>query len=94
MAGSRAVSDRESGQVREEAALSGPAHAPRISLAGAEGRRARPEESFDGGCTVHYSAKASSGAGVEDAGSRGNSTAAVGRSRPWRRYQSLPCAFW
>ena len=54
MAGSRAVSDREPGQVRKEAALSGPAHAPRTSLAGAEDRRARPKASFDDGCTVHF----------------------------------------
>lgn len=56
MAGSRAVSARESGQVREEAALSESAHAPRIGLAGAEDQRARPEAGFDGGCTVHYTA--------------------------------------
>ncbi len=36
MARSRAVDDREPGQVREEAALSESAHAPRVSLAGAE----------------------------------------------------------
>ena len=36
MARSRAVDDREPGQVREEAALSEAAHAPRVSLAGAE----------------------------------------------------------
>jgi ketosteroid isomerase-like protein len=53
MAGSRAVSAREPGQIREEAALSGSAHAPRIGLAGAEDRRARPKPGFDGGCTVH-----------------------------------------
>ena len=60
MAGSRAVSDREPGQVRKEAALSGPAHAPRTSLAGAEGRRARPKTSFDDGCTVRFFAMARS----------------------------------
>jgi ketosteroid isomerase-like protein len=53
MAGSRAASARESGQIREEAALSVPARAPRISLAGAEDRRARPRTSFENGCTVH-----------------------------------------
>jgi hypothetical protein len=53
MAGSRAVSAREPGQIREEAALSESAHAPRISLAGADDRRARPKTGFDGGCTVH-----------------------------------------
>jgi hypothetical protein len=52
MAGSRAVGDREPGQIREEAALSDIAHAPRISLAGADGRRARPETGHEGGCTV------------------------------------------
>jgi len=36
MARSRAVDAREPGQVREEAALSEAAHAPRVSLAGAE----------------------------------------------------------
>ena len=54
MAGSRAASARESGQIREEAALSVPARAPRISLAGAEDRRARPRTSFEAGCTVHF----------------------------------------
>jgi uncharacterized protein len=52
MAGSRAVDAREPGQIREEAALSDTAHAPRISLAGADDRRARPEARFEGGCTV------------------------------------------
>jgi len=36
MARSRAVDAREPGQIREEAALSEAAHAPRVSLAGAE----------------------------------------------------------
>ena len=53
MAGSRAVSDREPGQIREEAALSEAVHAPRTNLAGAEIRRARPKTRFDDGCTVH-----------------------------------------
>jgi uncharacterized protein (TIGR02246 family) len=53
MAGSRAASAREPGQIREEAALSDTARAPRTSLAGAEDRRARPGTSFEGGCTVH-----------------------------------------
>jgi hypothetical protein len=53
MAGSRAASAREPGQVREEAALSDTARAPRTSLAGAEDRRARPGTGFGGGCTVH-----------------------------------------
>ena len=52
MAGSRAASARESGQIREEAALSDTARAPRASLAGAEDRRARPRTSFEDGCTV------------------------------------------
>jgi DNA polymerase III subunit gamma/tau len=43
---------REPGQVREEAALSDPVHAPRGSLIGVRDRRARPEAHFDGGCTV------------------------------------------
>ncbi len=54
MAGSRAASACESGQIREEAALSDTARAPRISLAGAEVRRARPRTSFEGGCTVRF----------------------------------------
>jgi ketosteroid isomerase-like protein len=54
MAGSRAASAREPGQIREEAALSDTARAPRTSLAGAEDRRARPGTSFDGGCTVRF----------------------------------------
>jgi ketosteroid isomerase-like protein len=53
MAGSRAASAREPGQIREEAALSVTARAPRTSLAGAEDRRARPRTSFEAGCTVH-----------------------------------------
>jgi len=54
MAGSRAASAREPGQIREEAALSDTARAPRTSLAGADDRRARPRTSFDEGCTVHF----------------------------------------
>ena len=52
MAGSRAASAREPGQIREEAALSDTARAPRTSLAGADDRRARPGTGFKGGCTV------------------------------------------
>jgi len=54
MAGSRVASAREPGQIREEAALSDTARAPRTSLAGAEDRRARPRTSFEDGCTVHF----------------------------------------
>ena len=43
MAGSRAVGDCEPGQIRKEAALSGPAHAPRTSLAGATRLAGTPE---------------------------------------------------
>jgi ketosteroid isomerase-like protein len=53
MAGSRAASAREPGQIREEAALSDTARAPRSSLAGADDRRARPRVGFGDGCTVH-----------------------------------------
>ena len=53
MAGSHAVSAREPGQIREEAALSDTARAPWASLAGAEDRRARPRSSSRDGCTVH-----------------------------------------
>jgi ketosteroid isomerase-like protein len=56
MAGSRAASAREPGQIREEAALSVTARAPRISLAGADDRRARPGTGFEGGCTVRFAA--------------------------------------
>ena len=52
MAGSRAAGAREPGQIREEAALSEYVRASRISLAGANDRRARPGASFEGGCTV------------------------------------------
>jgi hypothetical protein len=52
MAGSRAADARESGQIREEAALSDTVRAPRTSLAGADVRRARPRTCFDAGCTV------------------------------------------
>ena len=54
MAGSRAASAREPGQIREEAALSDTAHAPWASLAGVEDRRARPRSSNRDGCTVHF----------------------------------------
>jgi ketosteroid isomerase-like protein len=54
MAGSHAVSAREPGQIREEAALSDTAHAPWASLAGAEDRRARPRPSNRDGCTVRF----------------------------------------
>jgi uncharacterized protein (TIGR02246 family) len=53
MAGSRAAGAREPGQIREEAALSDTVRAPRISLAGADDRRARPGAGFKVGCTVH-----------------------------------------
>ncbi len=53
MAGSRAASAREPGQIREEAALSDTARAPRTSLAGADDRRARPSVGLEDGCTVH-----------------------------------------
>ncbi len=58
MARSHAVSAREPGQIREEAALSGTAHAPWGSLTGADDRRERPGPFFDGGCTVHMTASA------------------------------------
>src|SRR3954470_12849945 len=54
MAGSRAASAREPGQIREEAALSDIARAPRASLAGAEDRRARPGPGSRDGCTVRF----------------------------------------
>jgi hypothetical protein len=54
MAGSRAAGAREPGQIREEAALSDTVRAPRISLAGADDRRARPGAGFKVGCTVRF----------------------------------------
>jgi len=54
MAGSRAAGAREPGQIREEAALSDTVRAPRISLAGANDRRARPGAGLEAGCTVHF----------------------------------------
>ena len=61
MAGSRAAGAREPGQIREEAALTDTVRAPRISLAGADDRRARPGAGFKGGCTVRCLAR---GAGL------------------------------
>ena len=55
MAGSRAASAREPGQIREEAALSDTARAPRASLAGADDRRARSRPGSGDGCTVRFS---------------------------------------
>jgi hypothetical protein len=64
MARSRAVGAREPGQVREEAALSDTAHAPRGSLTGVEGWKVRSRPGFDGGCTVHlFTAGRGAGAG-------------------------------
>jgi ketosteroid isomerase-like protein len=57
MAGSRAAGAREPGQIREEAALSDTVRAPRISLAGADERRARPGAGFKAGCTVRFRAQ-------------------------------------
>ena len=44
--------DREPGQVRKEAALSGTAHAQWGNLAGAGGTELTPRARFDDGCTV------------------------------------------
>ena len=52
MARSHSVGDRESGQVRKEAALSGPAYAQWELLAGAGGPGTASESRLDGGCTV------------------------------------------
>ena len=46
------MGDRESGQVRKEAALSGPAHAQWGNLAGAGGSEHTLTSRFDDGCTV------------------------------------------
>jgi len=45
------VGDREPGQVRKEAALSGPAHAQWGSLAGAKSPGTTSRQVFDDGCT-------------------------------------------
>ena len=52
MARSHSVGDRESGQVRKEAALSGSAYAQWGHLAGASGSESTLESRFDDGCTV------------------------------------------
>ncbi len=52
MARSHSVCDREPGQVRKEAALSGPAHAQWGNLAGASGPGLALTSRFDDGCTV------------------------------------------
>jgi hypothetical protein len=52
MARSHSVGDRESGQVRKEAALSGSVHAQWGNLAGAGGTGLTWRARFDGGCTV------------------------------------------
>ncbi len=49
---SHSVGDRESGQIRKEAALSGPAHAQWGSLAGAESPGTTSRQVLDDGCTV------------------------------------------
>lgn len=46
------MGDRESGQVRKEAALSGSAYAQWGNLAGASGSAPTLESRFDDGCTV------------------------------------------
>jgi hypothetical protein len=52
MARSHSVGDREPGQVRKEAALSGNAHAQWGNLAGASGSGSTLELRLDDGCTV------------------------------------------
>ena len=52
MARSHSVDDRESGQVRKEAALSGSVHAQWGHLAGASGAELPLESRNDDGCTV------------------------------------------
>jgi hypothetical protein len=52
MARSHSVGAREPGQVRKEAALSGPAHAQWGNLAGAGGSGPTLTPHFDDGCTV------------------------------------------
>src|SRR2546423_1243968 len=54
MAGSRAMSAREPGQVRKEAALSGHRQAMRGRPTGAGGRWQPSEGHLDGGCTVRF----------------------------------------
>jgi hypothetical protein len=76
MAGSRAVGAREPGQVREEAALSDTAHAPRTSLTGAKKRRARPGAGLDGGCTVHLGQSATT-ASISTRAPRGRAATSI-----------------
>ena len=54
MARSHSVGDREPGQVRKEAALSGAVHAQWGNLAGASGTGPILEPRFDDGCTVTF----------------------------------------
>ena len=55
MARSHSVGDREPGQIRKEAALSGTAHAQWGNLAGASGSGLTLDSRFDDGCTVTLS---------------------------------------
>jgi hypothetical protein len=55
MARSHSVGDREPGQVRKEAALSGNVHAQWGNLAGASGSGSTLELRLDDGCTVTLS---------------------------------------
>ena len=68
---------REPGQIREEAALSDPDHAPRGSLAGVRGRRERSEADLDSGCTVRFRPSG----WVPQAGGAGGAPAAPGIAR-------------
>jgi hypothetical protein len=54
MVRSHSVGDREPGQVRKEAALSGPVHAQWGNLAGAGGPGLTSESRIDDGCTVTH----------------------------------------
>ena len=54
MAGSRAMSAREPGQVRKEAALSGHRQASGVARAGADRSGRARGTGFDGGCTVRF----------------------------------------
>ena len=55
MAGSRATSAREPGQVRKEAALSDPRWAMRGRPCRSRGQRSARGTGFEGGCTVRFS---------------------------------------
>ena len=57
MAGSRAMQVREPGQIRKEAALSGPCRRSGQTRAGAAAGESSPRARHEGGCTVRLFAR-------------------------------------